>query len=200
MGRNKWDKQVNTYGNNYQVSEIDLQNKTWEEYLSEARALYQGGVAGDTNAARQALRLLESLNKKLPNNNLIKAYYGGAYILKAREETNLVNKGKISHQGMNILDSALSKEPDNIEIRIVHAYVCKYLPDWLNRGVSAIEDFQYLCSRYEADPTVFNESFYRQIQSDIAEIQKQLGAIPPHVQKIYDSFSNMAKKKKQRGF
>lgn len=175
---------------------IDLQAKPWEEYFSEARTLYQTGVAGDAAAAHQALNLLEQLHKQLPGNNLLQAYYGSAYILKAREETNLVNKGKISNQGLKILESAMTQEPDNIEIRIVHAFVCMNLPDWLNLGLDAIEDFQYLQSRFEADPNAFSEQFYNQIQSHIDEIRKKIAAVPPHVQKIYDSFSNMSKKKR----
>ncbi len=177
---------------------IDLHAKPWEEYFSEARALYQVGAAGDTAAARQALQLLKQLCRQVPGNSLLEAYYGSAYILMAREESNMVTKGKISSQGLKILDGALAKEPDNIEIRIVHAFVCKYLPDWLNRGTSAIEDFQYLQSRYEADPATFSEQFYQQIQPNIEEIQNKLAAIPPHVQKIYDSFSDMAKKKQSK--
>lgn len=177
---------------------VDLQAKPWEEYFGEARNLYQLGAAGDEKAAQQALSLLEQLSRQIPGNNLLQAYYGGAYILKAREEPNLVNKGKISHHGMNILDSALAKEPDSIDIRILHAFVCKNLPDWLNRGPDAIADFAYLKSRYEADPAVFSEQFYLQLQPNINEIQKKLAAIPSHVQKIYDSFSNMAKKKQAR--
>lgn len=177
---------------------VDLQAKSWEEYFGEARNLYQQGAAGDEAAARQALSLLEQLCQQIPNNNLLKAYYGSAYILKAREEPNLVTKGKISHHGLKILDGVLANESGNIEIRILHAFVCKNLPDWLNRGIDAIADFEYLKSRYEADPTVFSDQFYLQLQTNIDEIQKRLAAVPPHVQKIYDSFSNMAKKKQAR--
>ena len=175
---------------------IDLQAKPWEEYFSEARVLYQVGAAGDTAAARQAFEMLEQLYKQVPGNSLLEAYYGSAYILMGREESNLVTKGKISNQGLKILESALAKEPDNIEIRIVHAFVCKNLPEWLNLGSSAIEDFRYLQSRYEADPNTFSEQFYQLIQPNIDEIQKKIAAVPPHVQKIYDSFSNMSKKKR----
>lgn len=202
MGR----KPKDTYQHYNQVStgaksaavKIDLQAKPWEEYFNEARSLYQVGAAGDEGAARQALAILEQLSKQMPGNNLLTAYYGSAYILKAREESNLVTKGKISHHGLNILDNALGKEPDNIEIRILHAFVCKHLPDWLNRGPDSIADFQYLQSRYEADPAVFSDQFYQQIQPNIEEIQKRIKAIPSHVQKIYDSFSNMAKKKQSK--
>ena len=202
MGKKQKDIQKNQgrmfSGENNTDSKIDVHAKPWEEYFNEARTFYQMGVAGDTEAARKALELLEELCNKVPGNSLLQAYYGSAYILKAREESNLVNKGKISSQGLKILDSAMSKDPDNIEIRIVHAFVCMNLPEWLNRGPSAIEDFQYLQSRYEADPTTFSEQFYQQIQSNIEEIQKKIAAIPPHVQKIYDSFSKMAKKKSMR--
>lgn len=180
------------------MQELDLEVKSWEEYFSEARTLYQLGAAGDADAARQSLSLLTQLCEEMPGNNLLQAYYGGAYILKAREEPNLVTKGKISHHGLKILDGALTNESDNIEIRILHAFVCKNLPDWLNRGPDAIADFAYLKSRYEADPAVFSEQFYLQLQPNIDEIQKKLAAIPAHVQKIYDSFSNMAKKKQAK--
>lgn len=186
-----------TFSNNQQSGTLtpEQQRMSSEELFNEARGLYQIGAAGDVKAARQALGILEYLYKEVPGNALYQAYYASAYILKAREETNLVEKGKISSMGLNILDRALSKEPDNIEIRIVHAYVCKNLPEWLNRGSTAIEDFQYLRSRYEADPSVFSEEFYHHIQSEIEEVQKKIRAIKPHVQKIYDSFSEMAKKK-----
>jgi len=204
MGKsNKKGKSNSNYGSQNIYSENkkskplapELQNMSSDELFNEARNLYQIGVAGDIEAARQALRLLDKLYKETPGNALFQAYYASAFILKAREETNLVEKGKISSKGLNLLDSALSREPDNIEIRIVRAYVSKNLPEWLNRGSSAIDDFQYLRSRYEADPTVFNKAFYLQIQSEIEEVQKKIAAIKPHVQKIYDSFSEMSKKK-----
>lgn len=174
---------------------IDLSNSPWEKHFFEAKALYKNGVNGDADAARQASKLLEALHRQIPANTLIEAYYGGAYVLLAREEKNLVNKGKISNQGLKILDNAFRKDPDNIEIRILHAYVLKNLPDWLNRGPDAIEDFLYLKSRYEAAPGVFNEELYKKIQSDIDEIRNRLGSIPPHVQKIYDSVNKIGKKK-----
>ncbi len=173
----------------------ELPSMSSEELFNEARSLYQIGAAGDVEASREAFTLLEKLYNEFPGNSLYQAYYASAFILKAREENNLVEKGKISSMGVNILDSALKSDPDNIEIRIIHAYVCKYLPEWLNRGLSAIEDFQYLRSRYEADPSAFSEEFYLHIQSEIEEVQKKLAAIKPHVQKIYDSFSEMTKKK-----
>lgn len=190
MGRKSNDTDVR--------EKVDLRAKPWEEYFGEARNLYQLGAAGDEKAARQALSLLEQLWRQIPGNNLLQAYYGSAYILKAREEPNLVTKGKISHHGLKILDGALANEPDNIEIRIVHAFVCKNLPDWLNRGPDAIADFEYLKSRYEADTTVFSEQFYLQLQTNIAEIQKKIAAVPANVQKIYDHFSNLARKKQTR--
>lgn len=197
MGR-KLNEQNYFTNNKNAAFNLDLQSKSWEAYFDEAKALYQMGAAGDVEAARQALELLDQLRKLVPDNCLVLGYYGSAYILKAREESNLVNKGKISHHGMMILDGALAKEPDNIELRILHAFVCMYLPDWLNRGIDAIADFQYLQSRYEADPAVFSEQFYQQSQQNIETIQKKLAAIPPHVQKIYDHFSDMAKKKQSR--
>jgi len=175
--------------------DYDLPDMSLEELFNEARGLYQIGAAGDVDAARRAFGILEKLHQEVPDNALYQAYYASAFILQAREETNLVEKGKISSKGLNILDNALSKEPDNIEIRIVHAYVCKNLPEWLNRSSSAIEDFQYLRARYESDASVFNEEFYHHIQSEIEAVQKKIAAIKPHVQKIYDSFSEMAKKK-----
>lgn len=189
---NKSEQKMNT---GMSAPTIDLSNSSWEKHFDEAKDLYKKGVNGDVGAARKALELLEVLHRQIPENTLIEAYYGGAYVLSAREENNLVNKGKKSSQGLKILDSAFQKEPDDIQIRILHAYVLKNLPDWLNRGPDAIEDFLYLKSRYEAAPGIFNADLYEKIQSDIEEIRNRLGAIPPHVQKIYASFSKMGKKK-----
>ncbi len=108
-----------------------------------------------------------------------------------------LTKGKISSQGLKILDSALAKEPDNIEIRIVHAFVCKSLPEWLNRGTSAIEDFQYLQSRYEADPTTFSEQFYQQIQPNIEEVQKKIAAFRHMSRKYMIASAKWARKNKR---
>ncbi len=68
------------------------------------------------------------------------------------------------------MDRAAEREPDNIEIRTLRAYISFRLPEtFFHRTASAIGDFLFLTACYEQDPSVFSTDFYRQLLNDLAE-------------------------------
>lgn len=108
---------------------MSLNNHQLKERLNQAKQLHNQGVDGDKEAVKEAFEMLKELHQQAPNNNLIKAYYGSTITLLGRDAKNNKERIKIANQGLNILDNAVHKEPDHIEIRLLRAYVSYRIPE-----------------------------------------------------------------------
>lgn len=154
----------------------ESENESWEELFAEAIRLHQSGVAGNKKAVKEACELLEKVRGLVPQNNLVEAYYGSATALQGRDAIDPMDRFKKAVKGLKILDGVVSKEPENIEIRILRAKVCFPLPEkFFHRTATAVEDFSYLASRYKNDPSVFSPEFYWQVLYDLGVSYKRLG-------------------------
>jgi len=150
--------------------------KSWAELFAEAVKLHQYGIAGNKDAVKEAYELLKKIRGMDPNNNLVEAYYGSATALLGRDLVDPMERFKKAVKGLKILDRTVSNDPENTEIRILRAYVSYRLPEmYFHRTATAVEDFSYLVSRYEQDPSVFSEEFYWQILFDLGFANKTLG-------------------------
>jgi tetratricopeptide (TPR) repeat protein len=150
-------------------------DKFWEPLFAEAVRLHQRGIEGDKGAVRKAYKLLKKIRNMNPQNNLIEAYYGSVTTLLGRDASDLMEKFQKAMSGLKILDEVVSKEPDNIEIHTIRAYVCYNLPEvYFHRTSTAIEDFNYLISRYDQNPNVFTQEFYWKLLYDLGVAYKRL--------------------------
>ncbi len=78
-------------------------------------------------------------------NPLILAYYGGIQALKAKHAFNPVSK--LSHliSGLNRLEEAVAKSPDNLEIRFMRFSILDHIPGFLGYTEERDADKDKIC-------------------------------------------------------
>lgn len=146
--------------------------------LVEGMKLHEAGVNGDKEAVVQAHSLFEQLHEQDPGDPLIRAYYGSAKSLLGRDVIDPMERFAYTLKGIKILDAAVREAPDNIQIRILRAYLSFRIPElYFHRTAAAVEDFKYLAVKFEQDGSVFTPAFYRQILYDLAAAYERLGRL-----------------------
>jgi len=170
-----------------------LEGRSSEELFNEAIELYQRGVSGDGKSAQKAVDLFAHLRNQRHGDNVLDAYYGASNLLMGKFEKNPMNKGKWINQGLDIVDKAHKRDPDNTKIRILRGYGCYHLPVYFNRIGTTIEDFEYLLSRNQKEPGVISENLVRNITSDLETAYKTKKKIIPQIQNIAKNFTNSGK-------
>jgi|TARA_B110000240_G_C13453169_1_gene433445 hypothetical protein len=97
---------------------------------------------------------LDSLNYSLSNykktNNLMSAYYGVNLILKSKYLKNPFKKIEYFEKGREILEDAIIKEPDNIELIFLRYTVQKKTPSILMYKKDIEEDYQFIKSELDS--------------------------------------------------
>lgn len=150
--------------------------KTPGDYFTEAVNLHNLGVGGDKEAVEKAHEMFKQICAEDPDNHLAAAYLGSVTALLGRDHPNLNEKFRLATKGLKFLDQAVSKEPQNTEIRILRGHVCFNLPDmYFHRLTTAVEDFEFLISRYRRNKRIFTRDFYIKTIFDLGSAYKQLG-------------------------
>ncbi|MBU7007092.1 hypothetical protein [Phosphitispora fastidiosa] len=140
--------------------------------------LHNTGVDGDKDAVKKAHKMFKKICADNPGDCLAEAYLGSATALLGRDEIEPNRRFKLALDGLKILDRAVSKEPDNIEIRILRGFVCHRLPEiYFHRLGTAIEDFTYVISRYERNKKLLKRDFYCKLLFELGIDYKQLERI-----------------------
>jgi len=133
----------------------------WRPLFDEALVLYQQGVNGDAAAVPKTLELLERLRAMVPDNNLVKAYYGATLVLTGREPSQSPDRFRNVLRGLKTLDEAVAAEPDNVEVRLLRGFVNRRLPElYFHRHAMAAEDFAFVASKYEQDNSLLPQDLY----------------------------------------
>jgi hypothetical protein len=147
-----------------------------EFLMAKVLEFQQKAIDGDKEAVQEAYFLLENIRKSYPVTNRVDAYYGCILTLQGRDALDPIERlGKV-RQGLKFLDDAVQNEPDNVEIRILRGYVCYHLPEvFFHRTAMAVEDFEYLVTRFENEPDIFSNEFFRQVLLDLISAYKTLG-------------------------
>ncbi|MFZ5634428.1 MAG: tetratricopeptide repeat protein [Bacillota bacterium] len=175
-GVNGEETASDTGGDGLEKTDSDAGGEAWEELFAQAVSLHKLGVEGDKEAVKEAYKLLEKLRELIPQNNLVEAYYGSATSLLGRDAVDPTERFNKAIRGLKILDGSVAREPENIEVRTLRAYVSYRLPEkFFHRTGTAVEDLSYLATRYEHDPGVFSPEFYRQVLFDLGASFKRLG-------------------------
>jgi hypothetical protein len=76
--------------------------------------------------------------------------------MMARDSWNFFTKLSEVNRGMNLIDKAIGKEPNNCVIRLVRAHNSLSLPDFLNRKPIAKQDFLLVQKLFTKDPTILD--------------------------------------------
>ena len=147
---------------------MDDNKGNFEADLREAVRNYYSGVDGDKAAVRKAFSLLKALYEKNPGNYTVEAYLGCALALLARDVPSTSDKMKFATEGLKFLDHAVSKSPDDMQLRMLRANVCNKLPErYFHRTDIAIEDFERLASHYESNGSGIDKEQYCKILYDL---------------------------------
>lgn len=146
------------------------------DIFAEAVNLHNIGVDGDKGAVKKAHKMFKKICADNPQDCLAEAYLGSATALLGRDEIEPNKRFKLALDGLKILDRVVSKAPDNIEIRILRGFVCHRLPEmYFHRLATAIEDFNYVVSRYEKNKKILARDFYCKILFELGHDYKELG-------------------------
>ncbi len=117
--------------------------------FQQARELYYQGAGGDKQAYEQADRLFTALNRQRANDARVRVYYGSLRLLEASHTWALWKKNGLSKEGIQLMDSAVSEAPDDLEVRFVRAATTYDLPGFFHRKEQSERDFDILAERAE---------------------------------------------------
>jgi hypothetical protein len=138
-----------------------------EVRLGLAKFLHYRGVEGDTAAAERAYGLLTQLESERPDDPVLRAYLGSAHLLAATRVWVPWQKGKLSLEGLTLLDQAVAQAEENLEIRFLRGASTYYLPFFFHREEKAAEDFAWVAARARSavaadrlDPTLAAAAFF----------------------------------------
>lgn len=152
----------------------DNDKANWRDLLKQAIDLHQRGVAGDQKACQKAYSLLLKIKSMTARESIVEAYLGSTMVLLGRDEKNPEEKVRKVLEGLKILDRVVASDGNNMDIRILRAYVCFHLPDDVfHRMSTAISDFNYLIKRYQRDPSIFTAKQYNQLARDLKAAQSR---------------------------
>lgn len=115
--------------------------------IQHARDLYYRGIYGDKTAGEQAGDLFAKLHRESPDNALIEVYYGSERLLEAQRTWALWKKNSLSKEGIQLMDGAVKKEPENLEVRFVRAATERSLPSFFGRKEQAASDIAFIVNR-----------------------------------------------------
>ncbi|MBK9130150.1 MAG: hypothetical protein IPM20_00700 [Gammaproteobacteria bacterium] len=138
-----------------------------DDELTEARAVFLKGVDGDKRAVRDAVQRFKSLSRAHAEEPVFQAYLGASMTLQGRDAPNNIEKGRITDEGLGVLDRALDAQlakPDpgsvhTLDTMLVAANTYIHLPAFFNRyeqgkdllqKILAHPDFEGMAPGYKA--------------------------------------------------
>jgi len=158
------------------------QNPSDYEALRDLGIAYHNAALKDSKVyAKKAIEYLEKAHAKKMDDNVVLCYLGSAYTLLAKDASNPMDQMSFVNKGVEYMDKAARKDPDNITIRMTRANNSKSLPKFLNRRPIAYEDFEHLADLFERGlkvPFQLKTSVYHSLAAlyredgDVAKAQK----------------------------
>jgi hypothetical protein len=115
--------------------------------LAHAKELYYKGVAGDEKSLQASAELLGEMANSSPTNPELMAYRGSIILLQAGRTWAVWRKWELSKQGIQMLDGAVERAPQNLEVRFVRAATTRHLPGFFQRSEQSKDDLRFLASR-----------------------------------------------------
>jgi hypothetical protein len=114
--------------------------------ITDIRKLYSSVVNSESNANEFASKLNEITND---DNKILVAYKGASIIILSKYEKKNSEKSKIFKEGANMLEFAITSEPNNIEIRLIRLSIQEKVPKILNYNINKNEDRNFLLEHYK---------------------------------------------------
>lgn len=135
--------------------------------ITKAKALYYRAVAGDEAARKQSAAEFKRLAARDPEDPEVMAYRGSLDLLEAGKTWAVWRKYELSKQGMLLLDQAVERAPENLEVRFVRAATTRKLPAFFDRKQQSKDDLTFLSGRVDSaarrgqlDPALASAALY----------------------------------------
>lgn len=126
-------------------------------------------------ASAKALDYLQQAYKEDAKDHEVLAYTGSAKTLVARDSWNVITKISYVNQGIEIMDKAIHKAPDNVVIRLLRANNSLALPRFFKRYFKAKEDFLHIETLLGKHPNLLPPAIQAEIYYKLADIFKEEG-------------------------
>ena len=125
-----------------------LATKTYsaEPGIEEVKILFEASAHSKSSAER-LLKLLSAVGYSSPP--LMLCYKGVAEMMQAKYAFNPIVKFKRFKKGKKMIEEAVKKEPDNLEIRFLRFAIQTNLPAFLNYNDNIKEDKKYLLTNLQ---------------------------------------------------
>ena len=130
----------------------DRLNKNPADYevLRSLGTAYHYLALKDSGAyAKKAVQTLESAYGKNQEDYQVLCYLGDAYLLLAKDGGDGMSRAANATKGLEYMDKAVRKAPDDITIRLTRGYSAKASPRSLNRRPIAYDDFEHVVMLFE---------------------------------------------------
>jgi hypothetical protein len=121
-----------------------------KQRLAEARQQYFAGLEGDRAAAAKAQVSFAALSRDFPGDPLVEVYSGSLELLDAAHTWAIWDKRKLADEGLEKMDQAVNRAPDDLEVRFIRAASGWHLPFFFKRRAQAADDFAFIAPRAES--------------------------------------------------
>jgi tetratricopeptide (TPR) repeat protein len=164
--------------------------------FKEAKTLHNNGVDGDKKAVIKANEMLLKLREDAPENALIEAYYGSTLVLLGRDAVKILERADKAQEGLDVLNRAVSLDPNNKEIRWLRGNICLRLPEsFFHCSETAIEDFTFLLNHYKENSNYLTPKQVREVQQNLSKAYQNAGK-PDKANAVLQRLDQLELKKK----
>jgi len=118
------------------------------EKLDTYDAIQRSGIAYHnlatlkvSGASEKAVKFLKKASDMKPTDSITLAYLGSATTMSARDSWNMFTKMADANRGFNLLDKAVSLDPNNAILRVLRINNSLQAPDFLGRKRMVKSDF-----------------------------------------------------------
>jgi tetratricopeptide (TPR) repeat protein len=146
--------------------------------FTEGKRLHELATAGDKKASQWAHDLWKRAYQAYSNDPVATAYYGSSIALLGLNSVEPQRMFESIFQGLKLINTAVDLDPDNIEVRLVRAYLLYSLPESMfHMTEKAISDFEYVITEYrKKTDTTITEKLYHQILYDLGMAYRRIGS------------------------
>lgn len=102
------------------------------------------------NEGDQAISLFEKSLTVTNNTNVLHAYRGALMTMQSRIVKGIKNKKMLFKDGVALMENAVKKEPNNIEVRTIRLSVQENAPKFLKYNKNIEEDKNFILTNYPA--------------------------------------------------
>lgn len=146
----------------------DISRLSPKELFNEGVRLHDLAVKGNGKAAQKAFEVFKKLYEEDPDDSLVEGYYGSSLALAGRYSRDSQAIFSNAVEGLKHLRQAVSKNRDNVTLRLSLAYLLYSLPDsFFHFSGKAAKEFKFLISAYEKDNSLLPQECYWQMLYDL---------------------------------